>query len=117
MGTRLASHSLVAFDIKLNSWPFLAPGREGITQMVELIATAFSNYRLTIEDVIAENDRVAVRLTETGVHTGPLLGMPASGNTFSNSMIHILRITDGTVVEHWREVDMQKLLSQLSTDA
>ena len=68
---------------------------------------------MTIEDVIAEGDRVAVRLTSSAVQNGPFMGPPPSGARYSIPEIHIFRIRDGQVAEHWREMDSMNLMRQL----
>jgi hypothetical protein len=68
---------------------------------------------MKIEDIIAEGDRVAVRLTAHAVHEGELMGMPASGKAYTISEIHIFRIKDGKVTEHWREADLLGMMRQL----
>ena len=69
-----------------------------------------------VEDVIAEGDRVAVRLTTSAVHSGTFMGVPASGRRYSISEIHIFRIRDGRVAEHWHEFDRTALLRQLRAE-
>ena len=68
---------------------------------------------MTIEDMIAEGDRVAVRLSSHAVHSGDFMGMPASGKAYTIPEIHIFRIRDRQVVEHWREADMISMMKQL----
>ncbi|HYL40744.1 MAG TPA: ester cyclase [Candidatus Binatus sp.] len=66
-----------------------------------------------IEDVIAEDDRVAVRLITSAIHSGTFMGIPPSGRRYTISEIHIFRITDGQVAEHWHEFDRAALFRQL----
>ena len=68
---------------------------------------------MTIEDIIAEGDRVAVRLTAHAVHKGQFMGISATGKAYTISEIHIFRIADGKVVEHWREADLLGMMHQL----
>ena len=68
---------------------------------------------MTIEDVIAEDDRVVVRLTSRATHAGEFMGRPASGRSYAVPEIHIFRIRDRRVVEHWREADMLGMMRQL----
>jgi len=67
----------------------------------------------TIEDVIAEGDRVAVRWTNAGTNVGDFLGIPATGRSFSVPGIDIYRLEDGKLAEHWHVVDMYGQLIQL----
>jgi steroid delta-isomerase-like uncharacterized protein len=67
----------------------------------------------TIEDVIAEDDRVAVRWTNAGTNVGDFLGIPATGRSFSVPGIDIYRLEDGKLAEHWHVIDMYGQLIQL----
>ena len=67
----------------------------------------------TIEDVIAEGDRVAVRWTNSGTNVGDFLGIPATGRSFSVPGIDIYRLENGKLAEHWHVVDMYGQLIQL----
>lgn len=63
--------------------------------------------------MIDGGDRIVVRLTERGRQVGPLMGVEPSGNDFAVSMIHIVRIVDRRIVEHWREADTLGFVQQL----
>lgn len=68
----------------------------------------------TVEDIIAEGDRVVVRWTQRGTHVGEFFGAPGSGRAFAGRGIDIYRVAeDGCLAEHWHEVDLFGLLSQL----
>jgi steroid delta-isomerase-like uncharacterized protein len=69
--------------------------------------------RFTIEDEIAEGDRVVVRWTNSGTHVGEFLGAPATNRSFSIAGIDIYRVQDGKLAEHWHVVDMYAQLIQL----
>ena len=68
---------------------------------------------MTIDDMIAEGDRVAVRLTSHAVQVGPFMGLPPSGRSYTIGEIHIFRIRRGKVAEHWHQGDFLGLLRQL----
>jgi predicted ester cyclase len=67
----------------------------------------------TIEDMIAEGDKVVVRVSARGTHSGELFGIPASGRELTTTGVAILRIENGKIVEHWSEVDMMRVLVQI----
>lgn len=67
----------------------------------------------TIEDVIAEGDKVVVRWTNNGTNVGDFLGMPATGRSFSTAGIDIYRVEDGKLAEHWHVVDVFGQMQQL----
>ncbi len=91
-------------------WP---PGREGAKQNIGYIRSAFSGWNFTVEDLIAEGDKVVLRGTFRGVHTGEFFGIPPTGREVEISGIHILTIKDGMVTEHWANNDDLKLMRQL----
>ncbi len=76
-----------------------------------------SDPEFVIHDMIAEGDRVAARLTTSARHTGRFMGIEPSGNRYSIDEIHIFRLRDGMLVEHWHEFDKAALLAQLRAEA
>ena len=86
---------------------------EGHRQFSQAMVTAFPDLDRRIEDLFADGDRVAVRWTATGTHTGDFMGIPPSGTTATSSGITIFRIADGRIVEEWGHSDMLGLLQQL----
>lgn len=66
-----------------------------------------------VEDLIAEGDKVAGRITAYGKHEGDLFGIPATGKEIWVTGMAIWRIADGKIVEHWHETDQLGLLQQL----
>jgi len=69
---------------------------------------------VTIHDQIAEDDKVTTRKTISGVHTGTLMGVPATGRIVSISVIDIVRVEDGRYVEHWGVNTLPSVLAALS---
>lgn len=91
----------------------MPPGREGLREGMKRAGAGVSEARFEIEDMIAEGDRVAVRVTTSARHTGTFMGIEPTGNRYSLDEIHIFRIVDGLVVEHWHAFDKLSLMSQL----
>ena len=87
----------------------MAPGREGLREGMRRAGAGVSDARFEIHDMIAEDDRVAVRLTTSARHTGRFMGIEPTGNRYTIDEIHIFRIRDGQVVEHWHEFDRAAL--------
>jgi predicted ester cyclase len=82
----------------------LAPGREGVRRAFTLLRHAFPDTRHTIEDLIAEGDRVVARISARGTHTGELLGhAPTVSRVVTLTAIAIYRIVDGRIVERWAD--------------
>jgi steroid delta-isomerase-like uncharacterized protein len=93
--------------------PGLAPGRAGVHQFVSGLHQLCPDMHVTIEDMIAEGDRVVVRNTWRGTHTGPLFGIPPTGKSFVLKGIVIWRIRDGRICERWATLDQLGLRQQL----
>lgn len=91
----------------------LAPGLEGAKQFYAISDAAFPDQQTTIEDVIAEGDKVVVRATFKGTHQGELIGIPPTGRTVILPWISILRLANGKIVEHWYQDDQMGLMQQL----
>jgi steroid delta-isomerase-like uncharacterized protein len=88
-------------------------GPEGLKRQAEGYRTAFPEIRLTIEDEIAEGDRVVTRWTARGTHQAELFGFPATGKEATVTGMTIDRIVDGRIVESWTNWDTLGLLQQL----
>lgn len=95
------------------SAPQLPPGPEGVKTIGRMVLGAFPDFHMTIEDLVAEGDRVAARFVEQGTHNGEFMGIAPTGRQATWTEIGILRIGDGKVVESWFETDMLGLLQQL----
>ena len=93
--------------------PGLSPDREGIKQLLSMFRAAFPDGVMTIEDMIAEGDKVVSRKTYRGTHQGEFLGIPPTGRQVSVGLIDIMRLVDGQVVEHWSVGDDLGMLQQL----
>ena len=93
--------------------PDLPPGPEGMKQLVSGHLAAFPDLRVTIEDLIAEGDKVVARLTYRGTHQGEFQGIPPTGKTVAMSSIDLVRIAGGKIVEEWESPDNLGLLQQL----
>ena len=86
---------------------------EGIKQVTAMFRQAFPDSYFTIEDMIAEGDKVATRKTFHGTHQGEFMGIPPTGQQVSIGLIDIVRIVDGRVVEHWSMGDNLGMMQQL----
>jgi predicted ester cyclase len=93
--------------------PGMPAGIEGSKQFIGMYLTAFPDLHFTVEDMIAEGDKVVARLTTQGTQTGPFLGIPPTGKHTTIGCIDINRMAGGKSVEHWLEMDTLGLLQQL----
>ena len=93
--------------------PGLPAGKEGIKALVKALRRAFPDYKSTIDLQVAEGDLVVQRATATGTMKGEFAGMPPSGKKATWEAIHITRVKDGKIVEHWAVQDQLGMLQQL----
>lgn len=92
--------------------PGQGSGLQGIKDRYSMVINGLDPH-FTVEDVIAEDDKVVVRWTNSGTNVGEFLGAPATGRTFSIPGIDIYRIEDGKLAEHWDVVDVFGHMVQL----
>lgn len=95
------------------AFPGQVSGREGFKQAVGIVHSAFPDVHYTIEDMVAEGDRVTTRWRLRGTHTGTFLGIPGTGKQVTVEGIHILRFENGQIVECWEVWDRLGLFQQL----
>jgi predicted ester cyclase len=88
-------------------------GPESFRQLITMLRTAFPDLRFEIDDLIAEGDTVAGRLTMNGTHTGPLMGMPPTGRAVRQSHMHFVRFRGGKAIEHWGVRDDMGMMRQM----
>jgi steroid delta-isomerase-like uncharacterized protein len=95
------------------AFPGEVRGPGGFKQYVLAMCTPFPDARVSIEDVIAEGDRMAIRWIFQGKHSGEFMGIPATGKDLALTGISIIRIRDGKIVEGWDGYDALGMLRQL----
>jgi steroid delta-isomerase-like uncharacterized protein len=88
-------------------------GPEGVKGYVQMYRSAFPDTQITVEDVIAEGDKVVTRWTGRGTHQGELFGVPPSGNRVEVTGISIDRIEGGKFVEGWNNLDALGMMQQI----
>jgi steroid delta-isomerase-like uncharacterized protein len=104
---------LAASDyIEHNPLPGQRTGIDGIRDRYTIVLNAFDPH-FTVEDVIAEGDKVVLRWTNSGTHVGAFLGIPPTGRSFRIPGIEIWRMESGKLAEHWDVVDVFGQLQQL----
>jgi len=108
-----AVDDLLADDFVPHNLGKTGTGKSAMTDAIKRASAGLSDAQMTIEDVIAEGDKVAVRLTSHAVQTGPFMGLPPSGKPYTIEEIHIFRIKDGKVTEHWHQGDFMGMMTQL----
>lgn len=109
-----AADRLIAADvIEHEEFPGTAPGLEGVKQIIAMFRAAFPDLHFTVEDMIAEGDKVVSRVTMRGTHRGEFLGIPPTGKSITVSTIDIARFAGGKVAEHWAVTDNLTMMQQL----
>jgi predicted ester cyclase len=94
--------------------PGLPPGREGFKMFITGFRAAFPDLKYTVEEELADGDKVIHRLMGTGTMKGDFNGMKASGKKATWQEMHIGRCdANGMIVEHWGTVDQIGMLTQL----
>jgi steroid delta-isomerase-like uncharacterized protein len=93
--------------------PGMPNDREGVKVLTSLLRSAFPDFKATIDDVLAEGDKVVMRQTWSGTQKGEFMGVPATGKRVSFGVIDIVRFANGKVVEHWGLMDSMSLMQQL----
>jgi len=108
-----AIDKLVTHDFTPHSWGKMPSGVEPLKQAIRRVHAGLSDVSFKIEDMVAEEDKVAVRVTAHGKHRGEFMGLPATGKEYTISETHIFHLRDGKVSDHWRDADMLGLMQQL----
>jgi steroid delta-isomerase-like uncharacterized protein len=93
--------------------PGVGQGLEGGKQVHQRTLLGMPDWHTSIEELIAEGDKVVARIRMSGTHTGDFFGIPATGKHVEFTGIYIVRIVNGKIVEHWGEEDGLSLLQQL----
>jgi steroid delta-isomerase-like uncharacterized protein len=88
-------------------------GPEGFHPFYERIRSTFPDLHMDVEDTFAEGDKICVRWSCTGTHTGDGLGIPPTQLTIHVTGIAIFRIADGKLAEAWQNWDMLGMMEQL----
>ena len=110
---RVAEEVLAADLVEHNPLPGQGPAREGHKAIVAAFRAAFPDLRVRADELLCEGDKVALRWTAEGTHTGELMGTSATGRRVRLSGIEILRLEDGLIVERWAEDNGLSVMRQL----
>jgi predicted ester cyclase len=88
-------------------------GLEGLQQLFDMDFKAFPDWHETIEDIIAEGDKVWVRLFYTGTYTGQFIGLALTGKKITSKAVDIYRIVNGKLAEYWNVTDNLTIQKQI----
>jgi predicted ester cyclase len=105
---------LIALDIvDHNPVPNQPPGLAGIRYWAATVYEAFPDLTGTVEDTVAEGEKVAGRVTWRGTHRGPFVGLPGTGRSVEFEAFHIIRFAGNRAVEWWGTADLLGALTRL----
>ena len=93
--------------------PGIPRSSEGFALMLTMMRSAFPDFNAKVEDIIAEAEKVVVRMTWTGTQHGEFMGIPPGGKSFSIGVIDIFRMAGGRIAEHWGLTDSMAMMQQL----
>ncbi len=96
-----------------NAMPGEMPGREGLKSFVSQLRFSFPDLQFTLEQQLAEGDKVVTRWIASGTHQGDFLGIPATGKSLSISGTNIHRVSGGVIQEAWQDWDALGMMQQL----
>ncbi len=112
-GRAAAVDELIAPDAVFHTYPFGGDPRAGMRAAIDRVRDGLSDGVFTVHEVVAEGDLVSVRLTSAATQTGPFMGMPPSGRRYEIEELHLFRLRDGQVAEHWHQFDQLGMMRQL----
>lgn len=108
-----AANELLAPGFSLHVPLPCSPGIQGIDEVISACRAAFEDLHVTVEDMVAEEDRVAARFTARGIHNGPFMGLPPTGKAITMTGMEIFRLESGKIAELWGEANLLGLMQQL----
>lgn len=89
------------------------PGREGLKGTIQHLRSWFPDLKLTVVDLVEQDDKVWGRIVARGTHLGTVMGKPGTGTPIQIDIIDICRIVNGTMVEHWGVPDTLAMMEQI----
>lgn len=87
--------------------------REALIGIFTTLRQAFPDLTLDVEDSLTDGDKVVIRAMWRGTHQGEFMGLPATGKSIAMESIHIFRVRDGRLAEHWAAQDTLGMMRQL----
>jgi len=99
----------------LNPGPDEEPGTAGLKGHVRLDREAFADYKVVIDEMVADGDLVVVRQSWSGKHVGLRRGFAPTGKVIRGSAVNFFRFADGRIVERWGIVDALGVMRQMAS--
>jgi steroid delta-isomerase-like uncharacterized protein len=115
-GNLKAAEAIVAEDfVNLRAIPGQTPGLAGLKEVIQAFRAGVPDIKFTIEEQVAEGDKVASRYSAKCTHQGDFLGVPGTGKSLNFTGLVIHRIIDGKIQNAWLEFDMFGVMRQMGT--
>jgi steroid delta-isomerase-like uncharacterized protein len=109
-------HEVFAANVKDHDpAPDQDPGPQGFIAFFTDMRTAFPDLKVAVEDMVADDEQVAIAYTITGTHQGNFLGIPATGKKIEARGVQIAKFKDGKIVERWGSSDELGMLKQIGS--
>lgn len=102
--------------IEHEAFPGLSNDRDGLKRFFSMMHDAFDDFRMDVEDMVAEGDKVVARITMKGNHKAEFMGIAATAKTINVPTIDIVRYVDGRAVEHWGVTDEMAMMEQIDAN-
>ena len=113
-GDIVAADALLHPEFSLHTpLPTPGPGIEAMNNVIITCRAAFHGLQVTVDDIMAEGDKVTARFTARGVHNGEFMGLPATGKGITMTGIEIFRMKNGKIAELWGEANLMGLMQHL----
>ncbi len=113
-GDLAAADALLHPEFSLHTpLPTPGPGIEAMNNVITTCRAAFHGLHVTVDDIMADGDKVTARFTARGVHKGEFMGLPHTGKAITMTGIEIFRIKEKKIAELWGEANLMGLLQQL----
>lgn len=103
-------------DVKYHGTSMEMNNLEEYKQVYNMYLSAFHDSHITVEELIAEGDKVMSRVSATFIHKGDIGGIPATGNTATATLFTVFRLNNGKIAEEWEVMDELGLMTQLGME-
>jgi predicted ester cyclase len=112
-GNLIEANKLLSSDFVMHTPLRAASGIQGIDDVITTCRAAFEHLNVTVEDMMAEGNKVAVRFTACGIHRGAFMALQPTGKPITMTGIEIFRIENGKIAELWGETNLLGLMQQI----
>ena len=104
-------HPKATFHVPGEPEPMVGP--QGYLAIIGMMRGGFPDIQWTLEEIVAEGDKVAARFTMRGTHKGPFFGVPPTGKSIAVAAMNLYKFADGRIVEEFGQPDLLGLLQQI----